>query len=152
MLHLKSGPEAREKPMRVDGACLCGHVTFEAEVEPDEVVLCNCTDCQTQSGVFRAIVVAKPGSFVLGSGSVKAWPKVAESGRNRTLAFCPECGTSIYGGPGEGEEGPLSVRVGAIRQRAQLRPVAQVWCGSALPWWEQIADLPRLDAQPGVEK
>lgn len=133
--------------MRVDGACLCGHVTFEAEIHPGQVFLCHCTDCQTQSGAFRAIVRATPGSFVLESGTLKTWEKTADSGRTRRLAFCPECGTSIYGGPGEGEDGVTSLRVGAIRQRAELRPVAQVWYRSAQPWVEHLGELPRLETQ-----
>ena len=138
--------------MRVDGACLCRQVEFEAEVEPSRVLICHCTDCQTHSGsAFRTIVVTNPGSFRLKSGGLKTYQKSAESGRTRRLAFCPECGTAIYGGPPEGEAGPLSLRLGTLRQRDELEPVAQIWCRSSRPWLDRLGELPRIDTQAGSQ-
>jgi len=31
--------------MKVQGACHCGRIKYEAEVDPERVSLCNCTDC-----------------------------------------------------------------------------------------------------------
>jgi hypothetical protein len=137
--------------MKIDGGCLCGFLRFEAEVDPERVFICHCADCQTQSGTsFRTIVQARPESLALTASEPKIYLKRAESGNVRSLAFCPECGTSIYGGPKPGQPGFLSLRVGAIRQREQLRPVAQVWCRSAQPWLETMAALPRIETQPGA--
>jgi hypothetical protein len=36
--------------MQVQGSCHCGNVSYEAEIDPDEVNLCNCTDCQMLLG------------------------------------------------------------------------------------------------------
>jgi hypothetical protein len=36
--------------MKIDGRCHCGEITFEAEVDPDALNICHCTDCQTLSG------------------------------------------------------------------------------------------------------
>ena len=45
--------------MKVDGKCLCGFLTYEAQVDPQSVLICNCTDCQTLSGsAFRVTVQA----------------------------------------------------------------------------------------------
>src|SRR5262249_58343413 len=30
--------------MKIDGRCHCGYITFEAEIEPDKTLLCNCAD------------------------------------------------------------------------------------------------------------
>lgn len=139
--------------MKVDGRCLCGAVCFEAEVDPGQVFICHCTDCQTQSGSsFRTVVRADPDAFAVTSGDLKVYEKRAESGNIRCLAFCPECGTPVYGGPKSGEPGFLSLRVGAITQRAELRPVAQVWCRSAQPWLDTLQDLPRIETQPDARK
>ena len=52
--------------MKVDGACHCGHIRYEAEVDPAIVVICHCTDCQTLSGsAFRTVVPTLAGSFRL---------------------------------------------------------------------------------------
>ena len=36
--------------MKIDGRCHCGCITYEAEIDPDKVMICHCTDCQTLSG------------------------------------------------------------------------------------------------------
>jgi hypothetical protein len=36
--------------MKTDGGCYCGEITYEADVDPDRVFICNCTDCQRMSG------------------------------------------------------------------------------------------------------
>jgi hypothetical protein len=36
--------------MKVDGACHCGAITVEGEIDPGQVVICHCTDCQTGTG------------------------------------------------------------------------------------------------------
>ena len=32
--------------MKIDGACHCGEIRYEADVDPEKVALCNRTDCQ----------------------------------------------------------------------------------------------------------
>ena len=40
--------------MKIDGTCHCGNITYQAEIDPDQVYICHCTDCQTISGsAFR---------------------------------------------------------------------------------------------------
>jgi hypothetical protein len=36
--------------MKVTGGCHCGHITYEAEVDPMTVRVCHCTDCQKADG------------------------------------------------------------------------------------------------------
>ena len=33
--------------MKVDGRCHCGSSPYEAEIDPEKVAICHCTDCQT---------------------------------------------------------------------------------------------------------
>src|SRR5438876_7921589 len=83
--------------MKVTGRCHCGQISFEAEIDPTQVRICHCTDCQTLTGTaFRTTVPSLPGTFVLRSGTPKIYIKTAESGNKRAHAFCPECGTPIY--------------------------------------------------------
>jgi hypothetical protein len=39
--------------MKIDGACHCGYITYVAEIDPDNVGLCHCTDCQRPRGKGR---------------------------------------------------------------------------------------------------
>jgi len=52
--------------MEIDGRCHCGEICYKAVVNPDNVIICHCTDCQTLSGgAFRTSVPAVEGTFVL---------------------------------------------------------------------------------------
>jgi hypothetical protein len=48
-----------EDILKIDGGCHCGLITYEAEVDPEHVEICHCTDCQSLSGsAFRVFVPA----------------------------------------------------------------------------------------------
>ena len=41
--------------MKIEGGCHCGNITYRAEVDPNTVGICHCTDCQTLTGsAYRA--------------------------------------------------------------------------------------------------
>ncbi|MDH3242599.1 MAG: GFA family protein [Alphaproteobacteria bacterium] len=132
--------------MKIDGGCHCGAITYEAEVDPEKVVVCHCTDCQTLSGsAFRTVVMVPEEDFTLKSGTLKTYVKTAESGNPRAQVFCPECGSHIYAtSVGDGPK-VLGIRVGTVHQRDQLPPKRQVWTRSAQHW------LHDLDQVPGKE-
>ena len=134
--------------MHVDGACYCGFLTFAAEVDPDPVTICNCTDCQKLSGTaFRVVVPVTEGTFRLLSGEPTIFVKTAESGNQRKLAFCPRCGTNIYSAPGNRASTFFGLRLGALRQARELVPKEQLWLRSALPWVNDIGSIPGTDAE-----
>lgn len=134
--------------MKVDGGCFCGHVTYEAEVDPESVTICHCTDCQTHSGTAYGVVAGiVEGKFRLLGGTLKTFDKVADSGTVRALAFCPECGTRIHARTvGEGSAF-FGLRVGTIRQRGRLKPKRQVWRRSAQDWVDDLSSIPSIDRQ-----
>ena len=119
----------RDRKHEIDGRCHCGYITYEAEIEPEKVMICHCTDCQTLSGsAFRTIAFTREGTFKLLSGELKVYAKTGESGTKRPQSFCPECGTPIYSSTiGDGPKVHV-IRVGTIRQRDQLVPKVQLWC------------------------
>jgi hypothetical protein len=84
--------------MHINGACHCGAITFEADIDPARVLACHCTDCQTLSGApFRAVVTVPIERFSV-SGTPKAYIKVADSGNRRAQMFCAACGSSRHCG------------------------------------------------------
>jgi hypothetical protein len=129
--------------MKIDGACHCGQVTFEAEVDPDKTSICHCADCQTLSGApYRASVPAGRDQFRIVTGEPAIYVKVAESGNKRAQAFCPHCGSPIYATAFGDPEALLNIRVGTIRQRSQLSPKRQVWARSRQPWTNDLSAIP----------
>ena len=113
--------------MKVDGACHCGSIRYEAEVDPSKVVICHCTDCQTLSGsAFRTVVPTNKGTFKLLSGQPKVYVKTGESGNKREQTFCPDCGSPIYSAPVEWRESRWSARWYAS-PAPELIPKDQYW-------------------------
>jgi len=133
--------------MKVDGRCHCGGITYEAEVDPARVGVCHCTDCQTLSGSsYRATVLAAREAFVLLGGEPKLYVKTADSGAQRVHAFCPNCGGPVYSAAAV-DPPTHALRIGCLRQRAELTPRVQLWCQSALPWAMDLSGIPQLRRQ-----
>jgi hypothetical protein len=137
--------------MKIDGGCHCGHVTFEADVNPDFVVICHCTDCQKLSaGAYRVIIQSPEGDFSLLNNPPKDYIKTSNTGTPRLQAFCPECGSHIYATSTDNiGERMFNIRLGTVNQRDQFSPTDQIWCRSAQSWAFNIEDLPRHEEQPG---
>ena len=124
--------------MKIDGGCHCGNISYTAEVDPEKVGICHCTDCQTLSGTaFRVSVPATKENFQL-TGNLKIYVKTAESGAKRAQGFCAECGTPIYATAAENPQ-IINIRVGTARQRAELRPKSQGWYRSARDWVNDLS-------------
>jgi hypothetical protein len=132
----------RDIAMHVDGECQCGRIAFEAEVDPRLSAICNCTDCQKFSGSpWRASVPSKAEDFHLLRGTLKTYVKTAESGTKRVQTFCGNCGSAVYSTTVESQT-IFNLRLGALRQRADLPPKRQIWMDSALPWAHDITNVP----------
>jgi hypothetical protein len=124
--------------MKIEGNCHCGKIGYEAEINPDYVIICHCTDCQTVSGgPYRANVPVKIENFKP-RGEPKTYVKTADGGNKIALSFY----SSLL-------EKPLvfNLRLGAVKQRAQLTPKAQYWCRGAMPWVMDISRIPQAPDQ-----
>jgi len=132
------------KRMKIDGHCHCGAITFEAEVDPNALTICHCTDCQTLTGsAFRVNIPAPAEHFVL-RGTPKTYVKTAESGNKRLHAFCGNCGTPIYASAVDNPH-VYALRAGTITQRAAFKPQRQGLRRSALNWVDSLAAVPAAE-------
>ena len=132
--------------MKIDGSCHSGNITYTAEIDPENVRICHCTDCQTLSGsAFRTSVRANKEAFNL-QGQPKIYVKTVESGAKRAQAFCPECGTSIYSAAVDDPQ-IFNIRVSTARQRGELRPKSQGWCRSARDWVKDLQSIKQFAKQ-----
>ncbi|HEY5337230.1 MAG TPA: GFA family protein [Rhizomicrobium sp.] len=128
--------------MKIEGECLCGKIAYEAHIDPAKASICNCTDCQTLSGSpFRASVPARAEEFHIRRGEPKIYIKTAESGTKRAQGFCGDCGSPVYSSAAE-DPALYNLRLGMVKQRAQIPAHKQIWCNSALEWAQHIGDLP----------
>jgi hypothetical protein len=131
----------------VHGACHCGAIVYEAEIDPARASACHCVDCQILSGAaFRASVPARVEDFRQLKGAPKTYVKTAESGNRRAQVFCGDCGSSLYSADAVGAK-TYTLRIGAMAERASLPPQREIWCGSALPWTRDLLPLPKIEKQ-----
>lgn len=133
--------------LRIDGQCHCGRVRYTAVVDPAQVTLCHCTDCQALTGTaFRTSVVARRSEMTI-EGEPRVYEKRGDSGARRFQHFCGDCGSSLFTS-GEGEDADLwGIRWGGIRQRALLTPTRQIWRRSAASWVCAFAQAPASAAE-----
>lgn len=134
--------------MKVEGQCHCGAIRYEAEVEPDTIGLCHCTDCQTLTGsAFRANVQARAATFRLLEGTPRRYIKTGDSGAKRVHAFCEHCGTPIYSSAVV-DPPTYSLRVGGLKQRHELgSPARQIWTSRRLAWCCDLDEVPAIERQ-----
>jgi hypothetical protein len=115
----------------IAGGCQCGNIRYRLEGGPFEVVACHCLDCQRQSGsAFGMSLIVKPEAFVLISGKLKNFIVTTESGRIKTCAFCPVCGSRIHHRSNRG----MSVKAGTLDDTSGLKPTAHYWTKRKQPW------------------
>ncbi|MDO9417689.1 GFA family protein [Pararhizobium sp.] len=132
--------------MQIDGRCHCGHIAYEAEIDPDNVSICHCTDCQNLTGsAYRVTVSTAAANFHITQGQPKLYVKTGQNGARRLQFFCPDCGSPLYTTGEGGDAGEVGIRLGTVTQRRNLPPKRQIWCRSALEW------VGHIDGLPGVE-
>jgi hypothetical protein len=128
--------------MEIDGQCHCGRVTYQADIDPEKVSICHCTDCQNLTGSpYRVTVLGSAAQIRMTGATPKVYPKTGDNGRIRFQHFCEACGSQLFSS-GEGGPDDWGIRWGSIRQRDQLKPMRQIWCKSAAPWINDIKGLP----------
>lgn len=79
------------------GGCACGSIRYEIDGEPIVSVDCQCRDCTRESGTGHLSHLVFQRSGVNLTGKATQWDMIADSGNKKTSAFCPTCGSPVYG-------------------------------------------------------
>ena len=135
--------------MEINGSCHCGKITYKAKIDPDEVYLCHCTDCQSISGSpFRWAVPVTESNFELLSGRPKTYVKrVSDEGVESHQVFCPDCASPLYATSTSPGTKVYNLRLGTAEQRSLLIPNAQYWHRSAQKWVEEIEQIRSIETE-----
>jgi len=113
------------------GGCQCGAVRYAYEGESREVTVCHCRDCQRQSGsAFGMSLFVPPERFRLVQGRPVTFEVLCDSGRTKTCAFSPACGTRIY----HQGQGGISIKAGTLDDTSGLRPTPHYWTDRKQGW------------------
>ena len=132
-----------ERNQKLTGSCQCGAVRYCIDGGVHRLNVCHCLDCQKQSGsAFGMSLIIDPGCFQLESGRLKEFMTTAASGRQKTCAFCSECGVRIYNRTSR----LMSVKAGTLDDTSVLAPDAHYWAKRRQRW------LPLPDGVPVFEE
>jgi hypothetical protein len=80
-------------------ACSCGQLRVDCDGEPLKVSICHCDACRLRTGSAFGIAVFYPRDAVTAQGEQRDHMRKADSGRNVTFHFCPQCGSSVWWEP-----------------------------------------------------
>lgn len=75
------------------GSCQCGAVTFEADLDLDNTITCNCSRCQRLGSVLAFTPMDR---FTLKSGEANLTEYLFSKKQIRHL-FCATCGIQSFG-------------------------------------------------------
>ena len=74
--------------MNIDGQCHCGRVTYQADIDPERVSVCHCTDCQTLTGSpYRVTVICSGEQIRMTGKPPKIYAKTGDNGRTALSAL-----------------------------------------------------------------
>ncbi|HVE53972.1 MAG TPA: GFA family protein [Ramlibacter sp.] len=129
------------------GGCACGAIRYEISGEPVFQNHCQCRDCQRQSGSGHGSYLSFLRSGVKLSGQATLWDMVADSGKGKTRAFCPACGSPVYMQFAAGPD-VFTVHAASLDAPGRFAPQAVTYVARGLPWDRLDPYLRTFDGMP----
>lgn len=119
-------------------SCQCGDFQLVSTLDPDFVIVCNCTACQKRTGSAFGVGAYFRRSHLTITGESREWARLGDGGRILDYHFCPNCGTTLYWGlvlsPGH-----VGVALGAL-DTPPPRPDRAIWTEEQHDWVHFPAD------------
>ncbi|MBF9061115.1 hypothetical protein HKCCSP123_18195 [Rhodobacterales bacterium HKCCSP123] len=126
------------------GGCLCGAVRYEADGQPEAVVICHCRSCQKSLGSgVNFELLWRPDRFRVTKGTPSVFRHAGGSGAMLERRFCAKCGSALW------LTGARFDEVGVFRgsldhpNRIEVSPetAIQIFLSEALPSGMVIAEI-----------
>lgn len=111
--------------------------------------LCHCLDCRkiTSSTHSTNLVVTNDG-FTLTKGTPKTFDKVADSGKTVSLAFCGDCGSTLWSQSATFGDTKV-IKMGTLDSDGALedaKPLLELFVRSRPSWLPAITDAAQHEA------
>ena len=120
------------------GSCRCGSIQYQYIGQPENVILCFCTECQIRTGSDRWFGAwIKKENFRFTKGSPNIVELVGDSGSQVNSMFCGKSGTPIGAEITVGDFYSISVKT--MENAESLKPKMSIYTKSA-PKWSVIPD------------
>ena len=134
---------------RLKGSCLCGRVKISVPDRFSYFGSCHCSQCRKFSGsAFSALAGIPYEDFnvVSGENEIRYFVK-SETG---TLAFCGNCGSSLFGK--RSDIRMIHLRAGILDDAPSQQPTYHVCTKSKAPWHTITDDLKQYEELPQPSK
>ena len=130
-------------PAEFTGGCACGTIRYECNADPIVMFNCHCRDCQHVSGGPYAAVVYLPAKvFKITKGTPRYYNTSSEAMGHNKRAFCPECGSRLFGGISD--EG-WGITASSLDDPSLFRPQFEIFTSDAQPWDHMDPTLPKFE-------
>ena len=132
--------------------CQCGQLRVNTVGDPDIVMACSCLACQRRTGSPFGMGAYFRKEAATTEGEARVHSRVADSGLDVSIRFCPECGTSVYW-TAELRPEHLGVAVGCFAEPGFVEPARVVWSESKHPWItfpEGVPEFPQGVPRPAA--
>lgn len=129
------------------GGCACGAIRYQVSGEPAMMNLCQCRQCQYDSGTGHAAHVTFVGAQIETNGEPSLWEMIGEGGTRKQRAFCPTCGSPAYITFPDMPE-VFVASAGSLDDPARYRPQIVLWTAGAQAWDRPDPALTRFDKMP----
>jgi len=136
------------------GGCFCGNVKIEYSGEPAMTALCHCADCRKISGGnYSNNFIVPSSNFKVTQGTPKEISKTADTGKEITSCFCPDCGTTLFrwGETFGGKDGMRIIKAGVLDDVNIInntKPGAELFAPERVKWVPALDGAGQLDAMP----
>jgi len=124
------------------GGCLCGAVRYEILAEPIARINCHCRTCQKAAGAPYLALIFVPAAALKIHGNYTEFTTLAASGNKVYRAFCPQCGTPLFG-KNSTFTSVRPVTVTTLDDPSEFIPEKDMWVVDAQPWDYMNPELPK---------
>ena len=131
----------------IKGGCLCGAVKYEILANPVGAGNCHCRTCQKSVGTAYMAILFVPYDALRITGTYKEYATTSDRGNTMNRAFCPECGTALFG-RNSATDKIRPVNAATLDDPSIYQPHMDFWVSDAQPWDTMNPDLPKFDKNP----
>jgi hypothetical protein len=124
-------------------------VTYVADAEPVVHAVCNCTDCQRQTGGPFSVFVGVPqAAFSCQGDTLASFSTTGDDhGGETQRKFCSACGSPVFSlSPAVPEL--IFIKAGSLDDASWVQPTVEAWTSSAQPWSPRFDHVAHLERGP----
>ena len=118
---------------KIEGGCLCNAIRYTSAAEPLATVICNCVNCQKQTGAAYSLNIVLPKGALDVQGEMTTYVDTGDSGKPLDRNFCARCGSAISSEPSAVDTITV-LKAGTLDDTSWVKPVMEIYCDSAQAW------------------